>query len=152
LYGDNTPATIWVEDVTTTGVINAVWAVITPPGFSTGDASVPVTDLQTVNHDHVGGGRYEKTYGGFSALGTYNVAVYAMDEDGNVSVPLTTTVTQVGEADLNADGAVNALDVQLVINAALGLPVIYDCDLNEDGQVNAIDVQLVINAALGIQS
>jgi len=75
-----------------------------------------------------------------------------MDEDGNVSLPLTTTVTQAGEADVNFDGAVNALDVQLVINAALGLSVIYDCDLNEDGQVNALDVQLVINAALGIQS
>ncbi len=52
--------------------------------------------------------------------------------------------------DVNEDDDVNALDVQLVINDALELPVDYDCDLNGDGAVNALDVQLVINAALGI--
>jgi len=34
--------------------------------------------------------------------------------------------------------------------AALGLTVCYECDLDRDTSVNAIDVQLVINAALGI--
>ena len=52
--------------------------------------------------------------------------------------------------DVNGDGAANALDVQLVINAALGLAVEHDCDINDDGAHNALDVQLVINAALGM--
>ncbi len=52
--------------------------------------------------------------------------------------------------DVNCDISVNAVDVQLVINEALGLPTDYDCDVNDDGPVNAVDVQLVINAALGI--
>ena len=53
-------------------------------------------------------------------------------------------------ADINGDGVVNALDVQLVINAALGIEIEFDADANGDGQVNAVDVQLVINAALGL--
>lgn len=53
--------------------------------------------------------------------------------------------------DINDDGEVNAVDVQLVINAALGIAIgEFDADVNGDGTVNAVDVQLVINAALGI--
>jgi len=54
-------------------------------------------------------------------------------------------------ADINRDGVINAIDVQLVINAALGISSEYDADINGDGVVNAVDVQLVINAALGIE-
>ncbi|HPK00581.1 MAG TPA: M14 family zinc carboxypeptidase [Candidatus Hydrogenedentes bacterium] len=52
------------------------------------------------------------------------------------------------DADVNNDGEVNAIDVQLVINAALGLSVPAGADINADGAVDAIDIQLVINAAL----
>ncbi|HNV23229.1 MAG TPA: dockerin type I domain-containing protein, partial [Candidatus Hydrogenedentes bacterium] len=50
--------------------------------------------------------------------------------------------------DVNGSGKVDAVDVQLVINAALSIAVPYNCDINDDGEVNAVDVQLVINAAL----
>jgi len=54
--------------------------------------------------------------------------------------------------DINRDGQVNAVDVQLVINAALGIVIgDFNADVNGDGVVNAVDVQLVINAALGIE-
>lgn len=55
-------------------------------------------------------------------------------------------------ADVNRDGAVNAVDLQLVINAALGLAIhpAYNADVNRNASVNAVDIQLVINAALGI--
>jgi len=52
--------------------------------------------------------------------------------------------------DVNRSGRVDALDVQLVINKALGLTVGWNCDLDGNQTVDAIDVQLVINAALGI--
>ncbi len=52
--------------------------------------------------------------------------------------------------DVNGDQAVNAVDVQLVINAALGLDSPYNCDVDGSMSVNAVDVQLVINAALGL--
>jgi len=54
--------------------------------------------------------------------------------------------------DVNGDDRVDALDVQLVINGALGLAVGDECDINEDDRVDALDVQLVINAALGLIS
>ena len=50
----------------------------------------------------------------------------------------------------DGEGGVNAVDVQLVINGALGLSIDFDADVNGDGFVNALDVQIVINAALGI--
>ena len=52
--------------------------------------------------------------------------------------------------DANSDGAVNAIDVQTVINNALGIDTGGHCDIDCSEDVNAVDVQLVINAALGI--
>jgi len=52
--------------------------------------------------------------------------------------------------DIDGNGVVNAVDVQLVINGALGIPVPYNTDITGSGTTNAVDVQLVINAALGI--
>jgi DNA-binding beta-propeller fold protein YncE len=82
-----TTATIWVEDVTTTGTIDKVWAVITPPGYSSGQPSNPVTDVPTLDLTHMGGGRYEGTYSDFTTIGIYEIAVYAMDTEGNISFP-----------------------------------------------------------------
>jgi len=56
-------------------------------------------------------------------------------------------------SDINADGVTNAVDVQLVINAALGIDIGIlktAADINGDGLVNAVDVQRVINGALGL--
>jgi len=53
--------------------------------------------------------------------------------------------------DVDGDAEINAVDVQLVINGALDIPIgQLDADINRDAEVNAVDVQLVINAALGI--
>jgi len=52
--------------------------------------------------------------------------------------------------NVDGSGDVDAMDVQLVINAALRVPVPYLCDINRDGPVDAMDVQLVINAALRV--
>jgi hypothetical protein len=53
-------------------------------------------------------------------------------------------------ADVNGDGRLNAVDVQLVIIAALGLDIHgMDADCDGDGFVNAVDVQFAINAVLG---
>jgi len=51
--------------------------------------------------------------------------------------------------DIDNDGNVNAVDVQLVINGALGF-MDPATDVNGDNQTNAVDVQLVINQALGL--
>ncbi|HOF39761.1 MAG TPA: PKD domain-containing protein [Candidatus Hydrogenedentes bacterium] len=54
------------------------------------------------------------------------------------------------EVDINRDGRVDAVDVQLVINGALKLPLPpgLNTDVNGDGVTNAVDIQRVINAAL----
>ncbi|MCP4642833.1 MAG: hypothetical protein GY851_20465, partial [bacterium] len=52
--------------------------------------------------------------------------------------------------DVDLSGSVDAIDVQLVINDALGIDVAFTCDVDYSGSTNAVDVQLVINAALTI--
>jgi streptogramin lyase len=87
-------ATIWAEEVTTTGTIDTVWAVITPPDSPTDQPGEPVTDPPTLELAPVGGGRYEGTYGGFRSQGSYGVTLYAMDTNGAISLPKPTSVTQ----------------------------------------------------------
>jgi glucose/arabinose dehydrogenase len=54
-------------------------------------------------------------------------------------------------ADVDGNGSVDAIDVQVVINGALGLDIApYNGDVSRDGSVDALDVQSVINGALGI--
>jgi hypothetical protein len=57
--------------------------------------------------------------------------------------------TDVIAADLNGDTAVNAVDIQLVINAVLDGDIGFFFDVNGDGRVDASDIQLVILDALG---
>jgi hypothetical protein len=50
--------------------------------------------------------------------------------------------------DVNRDGTVNALDVQLGVNALLGIAPLEDADVDGRG-VSSTDVQQVVNRALG---
>jgi hypothetical protein len=51
--------------------------------------------------------------------------------------------------DINGDGVVNVVDVQLTINQAIGIVPCTTADLQHNGQCNVVDVQRVVNAALG---
>ncbi len=51
--------------------------------------------------------------------------------------------------DLNGDGVVDQLDVQIELNQVLGIARCANGDLNGDGSCNVIDLQRVTNAALG---
>lgn len=51
--------------------------------------------------------------------------------------------------DLNSDGAVNVLDVQLATNQVLGYAACGSADLNGDGQCTVVDVQRTVSASLG---
>ena len=58
---------------------------------------------------------------------------------------------RVYSVDINSDDKVDALDIQLVINGALGLNIgSYNADVNHDSKIDALDIQLVINGALGL--
>jgi hypothetical protein len=53
--------------------------------------------------------------------------------------------------DVNGDGRVDALDVQIVVGIVLKVSTQkadVNADVNEDGTVNAVDVQFVVNRAL----
>jgi predicted outer membrane repeat protein len=52
--------------------------------------------------------------------------------------------------DPNGDRRADAVDVQWVINAVLGIGGVEVADVDGDGAVNAVDVQLIINAVLGV--
>lgn len=56
---------------------------------------------------------------------------------------------QAAFCDLNTDGVVNVVDVQIAVNAALGLAPCGFADLAGSGVCNVVDVQRIINAALG---
>jgi uncharacterized repeat protein (TIGR01451 family) len=51
--------------------------------------------------------------------------------------------------DINQDGSTNVVDVQDMVDEALGLKAATN-DLDGDGVVNVLDVQIVINASLGL--
>lgn len=53
-------------------------------------------------------------------------------------------------ADVDGSGVTNSVDIQIVLNGALSIPIAFDADIDGSGSVNSIDVQLVINAVLGI--
>ena len=91
-----TSATVWARDVTTTGTIDKVWALITPPGGNQTPLNVPVTSPPGVIEltYNASSSSYEGSYNGFSMSGQYDIAIYAMDTEGNISEPRTTTVTQ----------------------------------------------------------
>jgi hypothetical protein len=68
---------------------------------------------------------------------------------GTASSPSMFTVTT-NVYDVNSDGAVNVLDMQLVINAILqGAATPSRYDINADGSINVLDLQVLINAILG---
>ncbi len=54
--------------------------------------------------------------------------------------------------DINRDGSVNVIDVQVLINVILGTtPNPGGCDVNTDGSVNVIDLQTLANVILGLR-
>ena len=68
------------------------------------------------------------------------------------NTPTATSTPQPG--DLNLDGSVNVLDVQLCVNVFLGTEtdpgIIARANVNADAGVDVLDVQLIVNLFLGI--
>jgi sugar lactone lactonase YvrE len=89
LHGE-TSSEIWIDNVTATGGVESVWAVVNPP--------VPVHtqagELPMVALLDDGTGRYSGVYDGFDLYGLYKISIYVRDANGNVSLPRETTVFQ----------------------------------------------------------
>ncbi len=90
--------------------------------------------------------------------GTYYFAVTAYNSSGAESgfssegAKLITVNTPATRCDINADGAVNALDLQILINAILAGTNLSNADLNNDNGVDALDLQILNNVILGVRS
>jgi len=91
-----TQATIFADNVIDANGISKVWAIITPPDHGSGDPSDPVLDLPEIQLSSTTGTLYQGTYDGFTQKGTYNVAVFARDGNGTLSIPKSTSVIQTG--------------------------------------------------------
>jgi len=101
-----TQATIFADNIIDANGISKVWAVITPPDYGTADPSEPVLILPEIQLTKTSGNSYEGTYKGFDKKGTYNVAVFARDGNGTLSIPKSTSVIQTaGDSFANLDSA-----------------------------------------------
>jgi len=52
--------------------------------------------------------------------------------------------------DIDMSGTLDAVDIQMLVNCALGTTVCELADVNYDGTLNAVDIQIAINGVLGI--
>ena len=70
---------------------------------------------------------------------------------GNDTETKTNYIEVLFREDIDGESGVNAVDVQMVINAALGLDIGgFNANVDDRPGVDAVDVQLVINKALGL--
>lgn len=78
---------IWAEQVTSTGAVDTVWAVITLPRYLVNLPGHEGTELTTTELVFNGSSqRYEGSFEHFDNFGTYTVTVYAKDTEGNLSL------------------------------------------------------------------
>ncbi|MBZ5555286.1 MAG: hypothetical protein LAO21_21450 [Acidobacteriia bacterium] len=89
------------------------------------------------------------------APGTYYFALTAYNsarvESGlsNEVAKLVAATPPAGHCDVNSDGIVNALDIQMLINAILSSTTLSNADMNRDGKVDVLDLQTLNNVILG---
>jgi hypothetical protein len=105
---------------------------------------------EVVNSDAQGLAATTLTLG--QTAGTYTVTAASGTLTGS---PVTFTATgtsgglTVSRCDVNADGASNAVDVQLAVSQTLGTTACGSADLDGDSRCTVTDVQRFINASLG---
>jgi hypothetical protein len=83
----------------------------------------------------------------FPALNSFIVINNAAQDAFSLQLNLGSSSTL--SCDLNGDGVVNTLDVQIATNQVLGISPCTSADLMQAGQCNVVDVQRVILASLG---
>ncbi|MBF0450139.1 MAG: hypothetical protein HQK75_05515 [Candidatus Magnetomorum sp.] len=82
-----TSAILMAEVISEKNEIQNVWAVIRRPDYQTG-----VSETIDIQLSYVNDNRYEAVYQGFETPGTYLIAFYAKDENGNICIPQFSTV------------------------------------------------------------
>lgn len=106
---------LWADPVTATAGVARVMAVITGPGG----------DQEAVELTHTGGDRYEYTdaagtpipYTGLDRFGDYTVAFYVLDNNGNYSVPLATSLREMTAPDVYEDDDTSGQAIWISVDA-----------------------------------
>ena len=123
--------TISAEDITSTSIIQRVWAVIKPVGYCPGYAAEKAADMPEVElKDPDKDGRYEGTYSDFSHA--FKIVVYAMDEDNNTSLPKETKVYQTEGQDIYEVDDIRAQANVIVVNHSTPQPHNFHYAADED--------------------
>ena len=114
-------ASVIAEDVTDSDGISRVWAIVRPPDYQQGESGNPVQDLPSFELRSDDNGNYTGSWDQYTTAGTYQLAIYASDRNGNTSVPLLTTVSVESplskRAILIAAGAANDPDYSIASNS-----------------------------------
>lgn len=94
VIGSGSTAEITVSNVFDSNGIARVWVVVRPPGFQPGSSDNPIAELPILEMEPVDDvGTYGVTSSIFTSAGTYDIAVFAEDNDGNVGVPQLAAIT-----------------------------------------------------------
>ncbi len=90
--------------------------------------------------------------------GTYYFTVTAFNTKGlesgfsNEVSAVITDGSGSSKCDCNGDGSVNILDLQILINAFLGISGAVGRDINSDGVIDTLDLQILGEVILGLRS
>lgn len=119
--------------------------------------SLSTTSIDTASLNSLGGYPLQVTYKP-TALGEHKAKILFSGGGMTSSVGIQLRATCVESTshdllgDINGDGIVDIMDVNIIINIMLGKTdaALYDgCDINDDGNVDVSDVNSVINLMLG---
>jgi len=158
IFGDNvTPGSVAINTYLPGSVVSGNVLVAAPPDASSivypAGTSFPPTwaSVQFANFNNGNGGDYHVlASSSYIAAGvggsTPGADICTLNSDtANVMPGSGATIS----CDLNADGKVNVLDVQLATNQTLGYAACGSADLNGDSKCTVVDVQRIISASLG---
>ena len=119
-----------------------VWNALDPNQATDANQDPDGDGLKNLDEYHIGSMAFINDSDGD---GFWDNVEFTRDTDATDSTDF--PIRSVG-ADVDANGTVNAVDVQLVVNGALGMTTSVPTNVDNTGGVNALDVQQVINAAV----
>ena len=96
LHGD-TSSLLWVDNIVSTNDLLKVWAMIEPPEYNSRNNQTG--NLIEVPLQNNGQGRWQAEVNNFQHAGVYTIQYYAKDNNGEISAPLTSYITQSMGAD-----------------------------------------------------
>jgi len=144
--------------------VTDVWAVITPPDYTTPTASgafqTPTVGLPVVPLTRASTGeRFSGTYRDFGTTGEYRITFYAATSTGRISSSPATIVTAaigVTAGDINYDRTVNLTDAILGLRIVTGTDttgqiISTGADVNGDGKLGLPETLYILQKAAGVR-